>query len=338
MTRVTLTVNGAAVSREVEARAHLADFLREDLNLTGVHIGCEHGVCGACTVMVDGAPQRSCITYAAASEGADVRTIEDFDDDPVMAALRDAFSERHGLQCGYCTPGVLATAYDVVTRLPGADAARVREELAGNLCRCTGYAGMVQAIVDVAADPPAPAAPKRPAAVAFPSPAALPESAPAPKAASIQAAGGAVDLGPDAAEIRLDRALDLSVDAAWRVLSDVETAARCLPGASLTAYDPATGRAEGHFAVAIGPMKATFAGVAETRFDAGARTGGFAGRSQDAQSRTSAEGDVSFALTPEGDGASRLAVVARYRIGGPFAQFSRGAVVEAAARALMADF
>jgi aerobic carbon-monoxide dehydrogenase small subunit len=144
--RIALEVNGQPVDEPVEPRTHLADFLRERLGLTGTNLGCEHGVCGACTVEIDGAPARSCITYAVACEGASVRSIEGFADDPVMAELRAAFTAEHALQCGYCTPGMLVTARDIVTRLPGADEARIRKELSGNLCRCTGYMGIVRAI------------------------------------------------------------------------------------------------------------------------------------------------------------------------------------------------
>jgi carbon-monoxide dehydrogenase small subunit len=143
---ITLTVNGETVEALVEPRQSLADFLREQLNLTGTHLGCEHGVCGACTLVVDGAPVRSCITLAVACDGAEIRSIENFDEEPVMAALRAAFTAEHALQCGFCTPGMLATARDIVTRLPDADEARIRLELSGNLCRCTGYVGIVNAI------------------------------------------------------------------------------------------------------------------------------------------------------------------------------------------------
>ena len=144
--RVALTVNGRRIEAKVEARASLADFLRERERLTGTNLGCEHGVCGACTLEIDGAPARSCITLAVACEGASVRTIEGFNGDPVMEQLRAAFTAEHALQCGYCTPGMLVTARDIVTRLPDADEARIRLELSGNLCRCTGYVGIVNAI------------------------------------------------------------------------------------------------------------------------------------------------------------------------------------------------
>ncbi|MGO9933052.1 MAG: (2Fe-2S)-binding protein [Steroidobacteraceae bacterium] len=146
MSRLDITVNGKLISVDVEPRVHLADFLREQRMLTGTNLGCEHGVCGACTLMIDGAPMRSCIIPAVACAGAEVRTIEDFDHDPVMSELRAAFTAEHALQCGYCTPGMLATARDIVTRLPHADDARIRRELSGNLCRCTGYVGLVRAL------------------------------------------------------------------------------------------------------------------------------------------------------------------------------------------------
>ncbi len=146
MNTITLHLNGRAVTAQVAPRTHLADHLREHHGLTGTHIGCEHGVCGACTVELDGAPARACITYAAACDGRQVRTIEGYAGDAVMAQLREAFTAEHALQCGYCTPGMLATARDIVLRLPEADAARIRLELAGNLCRCTGYRGIVRAI------------------------------------------------------------------------------------------------------------------------------------------------------------------------------------------------
>ncbi len=149
MSEVRLTINGSGVTASVEPRTSLADFVRESQRLTGTHLGCEHGVCGACTVLIDGQPMRSCITFAVSCEGAEVTTIEGFDDDPVMEDLRQAFTAHHGLQCGYCTPGMLVTARDIVTRLPDADEKRVRLELSGNLCRCTGYVGIVRAILAV---------------------------------------------------------------------------------------------------------------------------------------------------------------------------------------------
>ncbi|MDP6516768.1 MAG: (2Fe-2S)-binding protein [Alphaproteobacteria bacterium] len=152
MTALSLTVNDTRVAAEVAPRTSLADFLRDRQLLTGTHLGCEHGVCGACTVMIDGAPARSCIALAVTCEGAQVRTIEGFDDDALMARLREAFGAEHALQCGYCTPGMMIAAHDIVRRLAQADEARIRVELSGNLCRCTGYAGIVHAIRRVIED------------------------------------------------------------------------------------------------------------------------------------------------------------------------------------------
>jgi len=155
MKRLALRINGEPVEALVEPRTHLADFLREQRRLTGTHLGCEHGVCGACTVLLDGMTVRSCITYAVACEGREVRTIEGFHDDPLMGRLREAFSREHGLQCGFCTPGMLIAARDICQRLPQADEERIRVELSGNLCRCTGYVGIVNAVKSVAMQEPA---------------------------------------------------------------------------------------------------------------------------------------------------------------------------------------
>ena len=149
MMELSININGEHIKANVEARLSLADFIRDRQRLTGTHLGCEHGVCGACTVLMNGEPVRSCITFAAVADGSEITTIEGFDQDEPMAQLRQAFHENHALQCGYCTPGMLVAARDIVTRLPDADEDRVRLELAGNLCRCTGYVGIVKAILSV---------------------------------------------------------------------------------------------------------------------------------------------------------------------------------------------
>src|SRR5262249_42596993 len=154
MTRIALTVNGTPVAAEVTPRTQLAEFLREQLLLTGTHIGCEHGICGACTVEIDGQIARSCITYAVTCDGAHIRTIEGFDEDALMAHLRRAFAEAHALQCGYCTPGMLIAARDLVRRKQGLTRSDIRAEMSGNLCRCTGYVGIVDAIERVMAAAP----------------------------------------------------------------------------------------------------------------------------------------------------------------------------------------
>ena len=151
MSRIRLRVNGKAVVDDVPPRLSLADFLRERRNLTGTHLGCEHGVCGACTILVDGEPVRACLAFAVACDERDIRTIEGFADDRVMTALRQAFHQHHGLQCGFCTPGMLITARDLIRRNRAGSEKEIRKELAGNICRCTGYTNIVAAISAAAA-------------------------------------------------------------------------------------------------------------------------------------------------------------------------------------------
>ena len=143
---VTVTVNGETVTRHIEARTNLVDFLRNDLGLTGSHVGCEHGVCGACTVRVDGRIVRGCLMVAAQADGAEVWTIEGLSESGELAALQDAFVKRNALQCGFCTPGMLLTAAELLERRPDADRAEIREFLSGNYCRCTGYQAIVDAV------------------------------------------------------------------------------------------------------------------------------------------------------------------------------------------------
>jgi carbon-monoxide dehydrogenase small subunit len=142
---IRLTVNGVERERTVEARKTLADFLREDLDLTGTHLGCEHGVCGACTIVVDGEAVRSCLMFAVQADGADILTVEGLADGERLHPIQEAFWEHHGLQCGYCTPGFLMTLYCFLRERPDPSEAEVREAIAGNLCRCTGYQNIVVA-------------------------------------------------------------------------------------------------------------------------------------------------------------------------------------------------
>ena len=148
---VRLSVNGEPVERLVESRKSLADFLRQDLELTGTHIGCEHGVCGACTVLLDGEPVRSCLVFAVQTDGAEVRTVESLARGTELHPLQAAFHEHFALQCGYCTPGILMTACDLLQRSPNPSRDEIRRELAGNLCRCTGYHAIVDAVEAAAA-------------------------------------------------------------------------------------------------------------------------------------------------------------------------------------------
>jgi carbon-monoxide dehydrogenase small subunit len=147
---IEITVNGTAYRRTVEPRMLLADFLRHELELTGTHVGCEHGVCGACTVLVDGASARSCLLFASQLDGARVTTVEGLARDGEPQPIHDAFHENHALQCGYCTPGFLISVHELLAENPDPTDAEVREALSGNLCRCTGYVNIVKAVLDAA--------------------------------------------------------------------------------------------------------------------------------------------------------------------------------------------
>jgi aerobic carbon-monoxide dehydrogenase small subunit len=146
---ITLTVNGAPVSRRVPARQHLVDFLREELGLTGSHLGCEHGVCGACTVRVDGEIVRGCLILAVQANGCRVDTVEGLSDSKELAPLQKAFHERNALQCGFCTPGMLMAAQDLLLQNRKATREEIRLHISGNYCRCTGYQAIVDAIEEV---------------------------------------------------------------------------------------------------------------------------------------------------------------------------------------------
>jgi aerobic-type carbon monoxide dehydrogenase small subunit (CoxS/CutS family) len=147
---VTLTLNGRVVSADVEPRRLLTDFLRYDLGATGTHVGCEHGVCGCCTVIIDGVASRSCLAFAVQVDGASVETVESLSaGDDQLNALQQALHNRHALQCGFCTPGILMSFTDFLRRNPTPTREEVVDVLSGHLCRCTGYAGLIEAVMDV---------------------------------------------------------------------------------------------------------------------------------------------------------------------------------------------
>jgi len=150
MTAVTMTVNGKPVSADIEDRTLLVYFLREELGLTGTHIGCDTSQCGACVVHLNGRAVKSCSVFAVQASGADVTTIEGLAKDGKLHPVQEAFREKHGLQCGFCTPGMIMTAVDMIRRIPNPDRATIRAELEGNICRCTGYQNIVSAIEDAA--------------------------------------------------------------------------------------------------------------------------------------------------------------------------------------------
>jgi carbon-monoxide dehydrogenase small subunit len=323
---VRLIVNGATVDALLEPRLHLADFLREHRLLTGTHLGCEHGVCGACTLLIDGAPARSCIAFTAACDGARIETIEGLEHDPVMVRLRAAFTAEHGLQCGYCTPGMLVTARDIVLRLPHADEARIRLELAGNLCRCTGYAGIVRAISRVLAEETPPplaggiggdGSGRSETATAPP----LPQPSPA-------RGGDPLPVPTSADGDRLEQRLRIAAPlaAVWQAVQDPALIASCVPGASLT--EQAEGKIAGELALALGPIQARFAGRATLGFGEG-HVAWVQGEGRDALSGTRLTARADATLRADGAAATMLTLTVRYTLRGPLAQFARASVVAA---------
>jgi len=352
MTAIALTVNGKPVEAEVEPRTTLADFLREHLLLTGTHIGCEHGVCGACTIEINGEIARSCITYAVQCDGAEVRTIESFDADPLMARLRKAFSEEHALQCGYCTPGMLIAARDLIRRKGGLSEREIRVEMSGNLCRCTGYVGIVRAIQGVMAEREAFDIPRAPTAWLGPAPgpetpsaktATMPTAATAPRSAvaaagkawaspaSVQLHAAPITTGAIGAADGFTRLAQSIVvrhprDAVWRYMADIVKIAACMPGASLDHVGD-DGRVAGRMAVHLGPIAASFAGEGTVTRTDGDYRGVIEGHGRDTKSASRARGRIEYRLSEDGREATRVDVAITYALAGPLAQFGRSSLV-----------
>lgn len=339
MIAIAVTVNGRKIEALVEPRTHLADFLREHCRLTGTHLGCEHGVCGACTVLIDENPARSCITYAVQCDGTAVQTIEGFDDDPIMQKLRAAFSREHGLQCGFCTPGMLIAARDIVRRLPDADARRTRVELSGNLCRCTGYLGIINAVQSVIAageGKPTATSPTAAAASLAPLPAFVP--AEDTMAASIGAPLPAVEEARTG-WTRFEECFVVarSPETVWAAFADIPAVVACLDGAELTEHDANT--AKGTMTIKLGPIQARFSGSAVIERDEPARRGIIRGAGSDKGSGSRTKGEIVYRLTPEAEGRhTRVFVTVEYNLQGTLAQFSRSGLVLELGRRLVSDF
>jgi carbon-monoxide dehydrogenase small subunit len=355
MTKVSLTVNDSLLSAEVEPRTHLADLLRETHNLTGTHIGCEHGVCGACTLLVDGVPIRSCITFAVACENAEVTTIEGLDDDEIARELRAAFMVHHALQCGYCTPGMIVSARDIVLRMEAPTEHDIRVAMSGNLCRCTGYVGIVRAIESVLSDRrargvgPVPAAGHQRLGPVGSGRAGEMRAAPAAAVASTGiravprlASPNAVDrIEADwkpQVEFRQSFVIAHPVDEVWAFFSRVEDVATCLPGASLDG-DEKDGVVNGKMRVKVGPISAEFSGVAQITRDETARRGAIVGSGRDARSNSATRGVVTYSVKPDESGAgSRVDVDVGYTLTGMLAQFGRSGLVQDIANRLTDAF
>ena len=341
---ISLTLNGRPVTAEAEGRTNLADFVRDTLNLTGTHLGCEHGVCGACTILVDGEPARACLSFAGACQGADVVTIEGLDDDPVTTELRAAFNREHALQCGFCTPGMLVSARDLVLRLPEADETRIRLGLAGNLCRCTGYAGIVKAVASVIATRRAqgigPMTAERPLGpVGARAGGAVSAAQPANIAVTALASSVTTSLAEDFTPAHsFEQSFEVPFPPAevFAFFGRIEEVAACLPGAVIDAM-PSPEKVEGGMRVKLGPIATTFRGSARIGRDDATTSGTIHGAGADGRSRT--EGLIRYRVTDGAPpGTARVALDVGYTLKGPLAQFGRPGLVREVAGRLIAEF
>jgi len=349
MNTIELTVNRRAVHASVEPRTSLADFLRDERDLTGTHLGCEHGVCGACTLLLDGMPARSCITYAVSCDGADVTTIEGLDDDEIAIELRAAFTREHALQCGYCTPGMLVSARDLVKRLPDADEQAIRVGMSGNLCRCTGYVGIVNAVQSVisarrARDiAPEPDAGRKALGPVGSGHAACVSARPATAIAAPAEAASAIaplEIPDFTPSTNLEQSFSVAHPPAnvFALFDDIAAVASCLPGASLTGT-PTPARVDGAIRVKIGPISAKFDGAARVERDAATLSGRILGVGSDQRSRSTTQGEIRYRLLPlAGGAATQVELSIGYSLTGMLAQVGRSGLVRDLAARLIAEF
>ncbi|MGC7101362.1 xanthine dehydrogenase family Fe-S subunit [Amycolatopsis lurida] len=325
---VSFTVNGTPVTLSLPARVTLSDALRDHLGLTGTHVGCEHGVCGMCTVLVDGQAARACLLFAVQLDGADIVTVEGLGKPDALHPLQESFGRNHALQCGFCTPGFLMSSYDLLTDKPGVRAEELPEQLSGVICRCTGYRNIVTAVRETQER--------------------FPEGVPAPGNCGARAlagratgqAGGArssedegtADEAPQAVEIvlpageptiavRITTEIAVAGERVWDVFDDIHLLARCLPGAELTGElgdDQYAGRAR----ISVGPVKLTFKGVAQLlEHHRGARYLRVLAQGQDS-SGAQTQADIELRTEAAGEGTV-LHADAKVYLTGRIAQFGR---------------
>ncbi len=321
---VTLTVNGRATTLAVAPRTTLSDVLRDRLGLTGTHVGCEHGVCGMCTVLVDGEAARACLLFAVQCEGTEITTVEGLGSAGDQHPLQQAFSHHHALQCGFCTPGMLMSSYDL---LAGGtyDEATLAEDMSGVLCRCTGYRGILAAVADVAATHPegvpapragVPAALVGRSGVASPGAGVeSPEVGEGPLAVTIPS-------GPPTVTVEVESALASPVDDVWAVLADFERLAACLPGAEMTA-DLGDDRYRGAAKVTLGPVSLAFSGLAHVvEHDPSAHVMRVLAQGAD-RGGSSTQAVIRLAAQARDDGGTTLRAGADVYLSGRIAQFGR---------------
>ncbi|MEU3275398.1 2Fe-2S iron-sulfur cluster-binding protein [Saccharomonospora sp. NPDC006951] len=324
---VSFTVNGTPVTLELPARVTMSDALRDHLGLTGTHVGCEHGVCGMCTVLVDGQAARACLLFAVQLDGADIVTVEGLGKPDALHPLQESFGRNHALQCGFCTPGFLMSSYDLLTDKPGVAAEELPEELSGVICRCTGYRNIVTAVRETRERfPDGIPAPGNCGARALAGRATgshlggvrdsdeTPNDA--PKSAEIVLPGGEPTIA-----VRITTEIAVAGEQVWDVFDDIRLLARCLPGAELTdelGGDQYAGRAR----VSVGPVKLAFKGVAQIlEHDRAARRLRVLAQGQDSGGAQT-QADIELRTEPSGEGTV-LHADAKVYLTGRIAQFGR---------------
>lgn len=327
---VSFTVNGTPVSISVPARMHLADALRTNLGLSGTHLGCEHGVCGMCTILIDGDAARACLVFAVQAEGSDIVTVEGLGTQDDQHPLQQSFSHHHALQCGFCTPGFLLSSYDLLTHGDGEfNPETLPEDMSGVLCRCTGYRGILAAVTDVAETFPG-GIPEpmncAPRTLVGRAGAAQGAAAPTGDTTDDEDKASTVEItrptGTPTITVQVTRQLTSPVEDVWAVMVDTNRLVRCLPGAEMTA-ELGNNYYRGRAKVALGPVRLAFEGLAHiTERDAaehrlsmlaqGADTGG---------NQTAADVVLRATATPEG--GTELVADAAVFLSGRIAQFGR---------------
>jgi aerobic-type carbon monoxide dehydrogenase small subunit (CoxS/CutS family)/carbon monoxide dehydrogenase subunit G len=340
---VTMTVNGSEVTMSLPARVTLSDALRDHLGLTGTHVGCEHGICGMCTVLVDGEAARACLLFAVQLDGAEITTVEGLGRQDDLHPLQESFGKHHSLQCGFCTPGFLMSSYDLLTHEPDVRREDLPEELSGVLCRCTGYRNIIDAVDEVAEAHrdglPGPGNCGQRALVGR-TPAGTSGSGAVPAEAAVVEEGSghpdeiALPAGEPTIHIDVTSQLSSSPEDVARVLRDVRLLARCLPGAELTdelGDDWYRGRAR----ISLGPIRLAFTGIAQVLEQSDERL------QMNAQGRDTggggAQAGIVIVATPLGAGGTSLQAKADVFLTGRIAGFGRSLAGDVSRR-MFADF
>lgn len=340
---VTMNVNGSEVSVSLPARVTLSDALRDHLGLTGTHVGCEHGICGMCTVLVDGQAARACLLFAVQLDGAEITTVEGLGRPDDLHPLQEAFGEHHGLQCGFCTPGFLMSSYDLLSHAPDVQREDLPGELSGVLCRCTGYRNIIDAVDQVAESHreglPGPTNCASRTLVGRTPAGTSGSGSRASEIADVAEEQGhpeeiALPTGEPTIRVDVTSALSSSPEEVARVFGDIRLLSRCLPGAELT-DDLGDDWYRGRARIALGPMKLAFHGLAHVLEQSDSRLQ-MNGQGKDAGGG-GAQAAITMVATPDGGSGTSLQATADVFLTGRIAGFGRSLAGDVSRR-LFLDF